>query len=138
MYGTAGVGSPDTASQAAWEAAYREAHGELPATPYVRNTYDAVIAIALAAEAAGSIDGAAIRDQLRAVGAPPGETVIAGAAGVARALEVLAGGGEVDYEGAAVSLDWDEHGDLLRGHIGIWRFTVDERIEDLEAVAFGE
>ena len=138
MYGTAGVGSPDTASQAAWEEAYREAHGELPATPYVRNTYDAVIAIALATEAAGSLDGAAIRDQLRAVGAPPGETVIAGAAGVARALEVLAEGGDVDYEGASVSMDWDANGDLLRGHIGIWRFTKDERIEDLEAVAYGE
>ena len=37
-----------------------------------------------------------------------------------------------------MSLDWDEHGDLVRGHIGIWRFTADERIEDLDAVAYGE
>ena len=138
MYGTAGVARPDTASQAAWEEAHRAAYGELPATAYVRSTYDAAIAIALAVEAAGSVDGAAIRDQLRAVGAPPGETVIAGTEGIARALEVLAGGGEVDYDGAAVSLDWDEHGDLLRGHIGIWRFTGGERIDDLEAVAYGE
>ena len=138
MYGTAGVAHPGGEAQGAWNRAYRDAYGELPVTPYVRETYDAVIALALAAEAAGSVDGAAIRDQLRAIGMPPGEAVIAGAAGIARALEVLAGGGEVDYEGASVSLDWDEHGDLLRGHIGIWRFTRDERIEDLEAVAFGE
>ena len=138
MYGTAGVANPGTEAQAAWDAAYLEAYGELPVTPYVRETYDAAIAIALAAEAAGSLDGAAIRDQLRAIGAAPGEVVIAGPEGVARALEVLAGGGEVDYDGAAVSLDWDANGDLLRGHIGIWRFTEDERIEDLEAVSFGE
>ena len=138
MYGTAGVARPNTESQAAWDEAYREAYGELPVTPYVRETYDAAIAIALAAEAAGSLHGAAIRDHLRWVGAAPGEVVIAGADGVARALEVLAAGGEVDYQGAAVTLDWDANGDLLRGHIGIWRFTADERIEDLDAVAFGE
>ena len=138
MYGTAGVARPGTESQAAWDAAYLEAHGELPVTPYVRETYDALVAIALAAQAAGRVEGSAIRDRLRAIGTAPGETVIAGAAGIARALEVLAGGGEVDYDGAAVSLDWDDHGDLLRGHIGIWRFTGDGRIEDLEAVAYGE
>ena len=138
MYGTAGVAPPGGAAQEAWDAAYREAYGELPVTPYVRGTYDAAVAIALAAQAAGSLDGAAIRDQLRAIGGGPGEVVIAGPEGVARALEVLGDGGAVDYEGASVSLDWDEHGDLRRGHIGIWRFTKDEQIEDLEAVPFGE
>ena len=138
MYGTAGVAHPGGDAQAAWEQAYREAYGELPVTPHVRATYDAAIAIALAAEAAGSLEGAAIRDHLRAIGAAPGDAVIAGSEGIARALEILADSGEVDYEGASVSLDWDEHGDLLRGHIGIWRFTSDERIEDLEAVPYGE
>ncbi|MDE2696915.1 MAG: ABC transporter substrate-binding protein [Chloroflexota bacterium] len=138
MYGTAGVARPNTESQAAWDEAYREAYGELPVTPYVRETYDAAIAIALAAEAAGSLHGGAIRDHLRWVGAAPGEVVIAGPDGVARALDLLAGGSEVDYQGAAVTLDWDANGDLLHGHIGIWRFTADERIEDLDAVAYGE
>ena len=104
----------------------------------VASRVHAAIAIALAAAAAGSLEGAAIRDQLRAIGGAPGEVVIAGPEGVARALEILGDGGEVDYEGASVSLDWDEHGDLLRGHIGIWRFTGDERIEDIEAAPYGE
>ena len=138
MYGTAGVAHPGGAAQEAWEQAYREAYGELPVTPYVRSTYDAAVAIALAAQAAGSLEGGAIRDQLRAIGGAPGEVVIAGVEGIARALEVLGDGGDVDYDGASVSLDWDEHGDLLRGHIGIWRFTRDERIEDVEAAAYGE
>ncbi len=138
MYGTTGVAHPEGEARAAWDAAYRETYGELPVTPYVRATYDAAIAIALAAEAAGSLDGSAIRDQLRAIGGAPGEPVIAGAEGVARALEILADGGEVDYDGASASLDWDKHGDLSRGHVGIWRFTRDERIEDLESEPYGE
>lgn len=66
----------------------------------------------------------------------PGVTVNAGAEGVAAALRILAEGGEVNYEGAAATLDRDRHGDLRRGHIGVWRFTRDGRIEDLEAVPF--
>ena len=58
--------------------------------------------------------------------------------GVARALRILAGGGEIDYEGASSSMDWDANGDLRRGHIGIWRFTGDERIEEVGAVPFGQ
>ena len=138
MYGTASVGHPGSDSQAAWERAYSAEYRELPSGAYVRETYDAAVAIALAAQAAGSVEGAAIRDSLRAIGGPPGQIVIAGPDGIARALEILGDGGEVDYEGASVPLDWDEHGDLLRGHIGIWRFTEDGRIEDLEAVAYGE
>ena len=33
-------------------------------------------------------------------------------------------------------MDWDGNGDLRRGHIGIWRLTEDERIEEVEAVPF--
>ncbi len=56
--------------------------------------------------------------------------------GVADALGILAGGGEIDYEGASGSMDWDANGGPRRGHIGIWRFTGDERIEEVRAVAF--
>ena len=138
MYGTASVGHPGSDSQAAWERAYAGEYGELPSGAYVRETYDAAIAIALAAEAAGSVDGAPIRDNLRAVGGPPGEIAIAGPGGIAAALRILREGGALNYEGASVPLDWDEHGDLLRGHIGIWRFTADGRIEDVEDAPYGE
>ena len=53
MYGTAGVAHPGGEAQGAWDRAYREAYGELPVTPYVRATYDAAIAIALAAPGGG-------------------------------------------------------------------------------------
>ena len=134
MYGTAGATAPDNPISAAWEAAFAVEYGQLPAFAYVKETYDATIALALSAQAAGSTRGVLIRDQLRAVGSAPGTVVGAGAEGVAAALDILAAGGAVDYEGAAVTLDWDRNGDLTRGHVGIWRFTADERIEPLEAV----
>ena len=68
------------------------------------------------------------------MGSEPGTVVHAGPEGVATALRILAAGGAVDYEGAAVTLDWDRNGDLERGHIGIWRFTEDERIETVDVV----
>ena len=137
MYGTGPASAPESAASAAWEAAWLAAYGAPPVLAYVKETYDATIALALAAQAAGRLDGAAIRDRLRSVGSSPGTVVNAGPGGVAEALRILANGGEVDYEGASGSMDWDANGDLRRGHIGIWRFTGDERIEEVRAVAFG-
>ena len=136
MYGT-GPGDPgDTPSGAAWEAAYVAEYGALPTATYVREAYDATVALALAAQAAGSVEGAEIRDRLREIGAPPGAAAIAGAEGIADALGVLRQGGEIDYDGAASDMDWDENGDLRRGRLGIWRFTGDERIEEVETVVY--
>lgn len=136
MYGVAGAHEHGTAGALAWEAAALAEYGEVPELTYIRETYDATIAIALAAQAAGSVDGAAIRDQLRAVGAGPGEVVIAGAEGIAAALRILRERGQINYEGAAGSLDWDENGDLSRGAVSIWRFTEDGTIEDVAVVAY--
>ena len=136
MYGTGPAAPPASESAARWQAAYVDAYGEPPAGSYAREAYDATVALALAAEAAGSTDGAAIRDQLRAVGGGPGEVVYAGPEGIARALEILGAGGEIDYDGASGTLDWDANGDLSRGYIGVWRYTTDERIEEVDVVLF--
>ncbi len=134
MYGTGGASAPGNAATADWEAAFIAEYGELPVLAYVKETYDATLAFALAAQAAGSVDGAAVRDQLREIARPPGQTVLATPGGVANGLALLAEGKEINLDGAANTLDWDENGDLLRGHIGIWRFTMDERIEEQEVV----
>ncbi len=137
MYGTGPASAPESAASAAWEAAWVAEYGALPVLAYVKEAYDATIVLALAAQAAGRLDGAAIRDRLRAVGSSPGTVVNAGPSGIADALRILAKGGEIDYEGASGTIDWDGNGDLRRGHIGVWRFTEDERIEEVRAVAFG-
>ena len=136
LYGTGPATAAASAASAAWEAAYVAEYGSLPVLAYVKEAYDATVALVLAAEAAGSTDGAAIRDRLRAIGGPPGIAVTAGPRGVAAALRALADGAEIDYQGASGSIDWDDNGDLRRGHVGIWRFTTDERIEETGTVAF--
>ena len=135
-YGTAGAAAPESATSGDWDTAFVAEYGGPPAYAYVRETYDATVALALAAQAAGSVEGAAIRDQLRSVGSGPGEVVAPTAEGIAEALRILGEGGAVDYEGAATTMDWDGNGDLKRGHIGVWRFTDDGRIEDLDSVHF--
>ncbi len=136
MHGTASGPSHESASTVAWDAAFRDEYGEETEASYVKETYDAAVALMLAAEAAGAADGLAIRDELRGVGSAPGERVLPGREGVARALGIIREGGDVDYEGAANSVDWDAHGDLTRGYIGIWRFTPDGRIEDVETIPY--
>ena len=136
MFGTAGASAPGNAAAAAWEASFMTEYGDLPVLAYVKETYDATVALALAAQAAGSVEGAAIRDRLREISGPPGRAVPGTAEGAADALSMLAEGRDIDFDGAASTLDWDENGDLLRGHIGTWRFTSDERIEELDSVFY--
>ena len=134
--GTAPGSNPESASTVTWNAAYAAEFGAEPTLPFARETYDAVIALALAVEAAGSTDGMAIRDQLTLIGGPDGEIFIAGADGVAAALEAVRAGTEINYEGAATSVDWDANGDVPSGFIEIWQFSGDG-IETVDSVPFG-
>ena len=133
--GTAPGSGPGTAA-AAWEAAYLEVHDELPVLPFVREAYDGTIAIALAAQFAGSTDGTALRDALVRVASPGGVTIISGAASIASGLAAVSNGDDVNYEGVATSLDWDAAGDVTSGFVVIWQFTADGEIEDLEEIPF--
>jgi ABC-type branched-subunit amino acid transport system substrate-binding protein len=135
-YGAGTAGPPNSDSSAAWTDAWMDVYGEPPGGTYVREVYDATIALALAAQAANSTDGVAIRDQLRSIGVAPGQAVVAGPGGLARALETLADRSQVVYQGASGKLDWDANGDLRQGRIGIWRFTADGQIEDVETVPY--
>ena len=136
-YGASSSGNPEAGARAAWDEQYIAKHGALPEISYVRKTYDSVMGAALAAQAAGpELDGLKIRDNLRAVGAAPGELVVgADIASLRDGLETLAGGGDVDYEGASVSLDFDECGDIGKGFMTIWRYT-DAGIEELGVVPY--
>ncbi len=138
MYGTGSAPAPHSDAAESWDNAYIAAYGELPVLAYVKETYDATVAIALAAQAAGRVDGGSIRDQLRTIAMPPGATIPGTPDGIANALTQLADGGDIDYDGTSGVLEWDEHGDVRRGYIGVWRFTTDGLIEDLESIPYGE
>ena len=136
MYGTA-PGSVDSATGDAFNAAFEAAYGELPPLPFLRETYDAVYLIALAAEKANSTDRTAIRDALRDISNEPGETINPGPDGWTTAVSTLDGGGDINYEGAAGSAEFDDAGDILKGVIEIWKIeggaivTEDSRQIDL-------
>ena len=113
----------------AFEAAYAAEYGETPPLPFMREIYDAVYLAALAAETAGSTDSTAIRDALRDVANPPGETINPGTEGFTAALAAIAAGNDINYEGAAGPVDLDANGDVLIG--AIETFTVDAATTDL-------
>ena len=127
LEGTTGTSPSMPANPAAtvgFDADYKAEYGkDVPALPYIRESYDAVIAIALAAEAAKSTDPSKIRDQLREVAGPPGQEIGAGAAGVQQALKAVQAGTDIDFEGAANSDNFDPNGDVLTGAIEIFRIT---------------
>jgi ABC-type branched-subunit amino acid transport system substrate-binding protein len=114
--GTAPV-SPFGAIQDLFVAQYKANNSGQTPVLYADYTYDAVYLIALAAQKAGSVNGSAIRDQLRPVSGPAGTVIKPGE--WAKALSVIAGGGAVNWEGAAGSEDFDANGDV-RGSYEIW------------------
>ena len=92
-----------------FDAAYTKASGKAAATNiYAAMAYDMVIALALAAEAAGAkADITAINGKIREVSNPAGDAVYSFAAGKA----ALAAKKKINYEGASSKLDFDKFGD---------------------------
>ena len=98
-----------------FNAAYQGATKHPVDSLFIRETYDAVMLLALAIEKAGSVDRTAIRNALRPVANPPGEAVLPNE--WKKAKQLIAEGKDVDYVGAAGPHNFDEVGDVA-GSIG--------------------
>jgi len=114
--GTAPTGLP-TDSEAGFETRYEAAYGDLPSLPFIKEAYDAVYVIALAAEAAGSTDRTAIRDEIRNVSNDPGTVIDPGTEGFAAAITALAAGDAINFEGVVGPLEFDSAGDPAVGAV---------------------
>lgn len=68
-------------------------------SPFAPESYDAAALIMLAMQAAGSADPAEYKDKVMMVANAPGEPIAAGE--LAKGLEILANGGDIDYVGAS-------------------------------------
>ncbi|WP_172330948.1 ABC transporter substrate-binding protein [Mangrovicoccus sp. HB161399] len=66
---------------------------------YAKEGYDAAALIMLAMQAAGSADASAYKEKVMEVANAPGEKIYPGE--LAKGLEILAGGGDIDYVGAS-------------------------------------
>ena len=123
LEGTLGTnfGSRENRSLKAFNTAYWEAFYEVPASPFLAQTYDAVVLIALAAAKAGTIDDSkAIRNALREVATGPGTEVTGEPEGIKEALKLISDGKDIDYEGVTGSMEFNENGDV-NGTIEIWK-----------------
>jgi len=90
------------------EAAGFSEGGELG--PYVGESYDAAALIMLAMQAAKSTDSGDFAGKINELANAPGEQIFPGE--LAKALEILAEGGEIDYEGAS-AVELNDGGETL-------------------------
>lgn len=81
-----------------------------PDAPFVANSYDAAFILALALEKSGIADRAALAGAIRDVASSPGEIILPGE--WEKAKRIIAGGGEVNYEGASGPVEFDAAGDV--------------------------
>ena len=98
LNGSVGTAPGTDSPGAAQLAAMVEAAG-FESGPFVSESYDAAALILLAMQAAGSTDSADFKEQVMMVANAPGEKIYPGELG--KALEILAGGGSIDYVGAS-------------------------------------
>ena len=106
---------------------YKTAYNNRQPTVYAPNTWDAAAVILLAAEAAKSTSGTAIKDRIREVANPPGQDV----SDVCQALSLIRQGKEINYQGASGKLDCDSQGDVT-GNYDVW--TI-EKIGQLKVIS---
>ncbi len=104
-------GAPDSPGVQAFRQLYSERTDGDPSASLITEAFDAAVVLALAIEKAGSDDPVAVRDALRSVANPPGEIV--GPGDIARALELVRDGEDINYVGASGDVDFDEFGNVV-------------------------
>ncbi|RDD63153.1 ABC transporter substrate-binding protein [Ferruginivarius sediminum] len=103
-------------------------HDRVP--PFTESAYDAGMVIGLAiakaiAEDGGEINGRVLRDNLRPVANPPGQTIVGGdMESLVAGMQAIKEGKDVDYSGAAGACDFDDNGDV-KTPIALWKYTED-------------
>ena len=104
-------GAPASPGVEAFRRMYEERTDGNPSASLITEAFDAAAVLALAIEKAGSDDPVAVRNELRSVANPPGEIV--GPTDIAKALELVRDGEDVDYIGASGNVDFDENGNVV-------------------------
>ena len=99
LNGTIGTLPGSDSEGAAMFLAHAAANGVNGDGPFRGESYDAAALIALAMQAAGSAERGAFQAQVMAVANAPGEQILPGE--LAKGLQILAEGGEIDYVGAS-------------------------------------
>jgi neutral amino acid transport system substrate-binding protein len=97
---------------------------------FVPHSYDAAALVVLAAEAAKSGSGEAIKSKIRDVANAPGTEVT----DVCEALKLVKAGTEINYQGASGNVDLDEFGDV-KGSYDVWTIEPTGKIKVIDKVS---
>lgn len=136
LYGTA-PGSKETPSSETFVSEYNAEYGRKPPLPFLDTSYDATLVAGLTVytlQAVGAkVNSSNLRSWLRWVANPGGEKIYAGVDGMKKGLEILSEVGDINYEGAAGSVNFDKNGDVVTP-IAVWQYkdgvptTVEQRL----------
>lgn len=106
----------------AFQDALATVNPDLTSYAYSGESYDAVTMIALAAEAAGSVDGTAIAGELEGVSKDGTKCY-----DFAGCVTLLRDGEDIDYDGISGPITFDSNGDPTEAAIGIYRYDADNK-----------
>lgn len=93
----------------AYSAIMNEA-GQDPNGVYASNSYDSVFLLALAIQKNGSAEREGVSAALREIANAPGERILPGE--WSKAVELIAAGTDIDYQGASGEIEFDDVGDV--------------------------
>ena len=124
-------GAPDSPAVQSFRNLYSERTDGDESASLITEAFDAAAVLALAIEKADSDDPVAVRDALRDVANPPGVSV--GPGEIARALELVRDGQDINYTGASGDVNFDEHGNVVSS-MRVWRVKGNQ-IEDTDIYA---
>jgi branched-chain amino acid transport system substrate-binding protein len=96
---------------------------------YAAESYDAVLLVALAAEAAGDDSGQSIASELVNVSRDG-----TACTGFAECMELIEAGEDIDYEGISGPIEFSEQGDPTVATIGIYQYNADNTYTFLEGL----
>ncbi|WP_163559006.1 ABC transporter substrate-binding protein [Halomonas sp. NO4] len=121
-------GSPDLPGTAMFQEKARAADVD-PEAVFAAQAYDAAFLLALAIEQNGSAEREGLSQALRSVASEPGEVILPGE--WEKAVQLIAEGTEINYEGASGRHEFDDNGDVP----GV---VVEMAVEDGEFVRKGQ
>jgi len=137
LLGTAPAADPRRATYKAFAAAYEAEYGRVPPLPFIDAAYDATVAIGLAIAKCVvdgvEVTGENVRDRLRTVTNAPGEVITVGK--YEYAMQLLKDGKDINYEGAAGSVEFDAAGDVITP-IGVWKYSEGGPVDLFVVTAF--
>ncbi|ANV84884.1 amino acid ABC transporter substrate-binding protein [Picosynechococcus sp. PCC 7003] len=112
----------------AFTALWKEKTGK-DVTAYVPHSWDAAIAMMLAAEAADVNTGEGIKNKLREVTSGDGQEV----SDPCEAIALVREGQAINYQGASGNVDFDENGDVA-GNYDVWTVNDDASLSVIDTV----